>query len=371
MSYVIQDRIEVSVLFGELNYPLGQLNSLNFLHMGSSIRMLVPTLCIGITDQMGIMNTGILKDGLQIRVVIKPVGSTESMTHRFVLSGLKYTNTGMGTQFTVYGYGGNTLYFAGTSTEGIRASSNEVIEQIANRCGLTYDGTDTNDVQLWMPQNRLNSVFARRTAGAGYVDNRSLMKLGLCMNGTLRYKNLNSVTDLKLRLLQGKTEKGFLPIVDHAPKVENGSSNVFSGYALQRFKQSTETPGVEDTLTFIPDSRTPMIDVEMKSRIKRGLADFGPLDFGNTNESYDKALYQNRRYSSLYSVGCDFLTVYHSGLLLLDRIEFTGEQESGETNDSVTGQYVVSGHAILVQGPNYYEKIEGFRQGTNWSSNGN
>lgn len=366
MSFIIQDRIEVSVILGDFNYPLNQLNALNFLHMGSSIKLLVPTLKLSITDQAGVLDTGMLKDGLPIKVVVNALGVNESRTFSFTLKALETANTGNGTQFTIYGYGGGPNYYISSSTEGIYGTSNDVIAEIARRCGLAYEGTVTSDAQLWMPQNRRNAMFAKRVASAGYVNSESFMKSALCMDGTLRYKNLSADDPVVLTMVQGKVNQGFLPIIDHKLKISNGSNNVLMGYAARRVTQSQERPGIDDSLTLMPDSRTMMLNAEINEQVSRGNTMFSPIDVGNVHDYYERAIYQNRRISNLYSVGCDFLTTYPSGLQLLDRIEFVAERDTGTVNDGATGKYVTTSHAILIQGPNYYEKIEGYRQGTNW-----
>ncbi len=365
MSYIIQDRVEISIIIGDLNYPLGELNTLNYLHLGSSLRLLVPTLQFSVTDQSGLLTASILKDGIPIKVMIKAIGQNQTYNYDFIHAGFKYANSALGMQYTIYGHGGSHTYFVGTSTEGIRGTSSDVIQEIALKSGLRFEGHQTSDPHLWHPQNRTYAVFARRTSNAGFLNEQSLMKLGLCLDGTLRYRNISEQEPPVARLLQGKTDEGFIPVVNHEPKTNNGSNNPLSGYVYERRIQSSR-PQALSNVTFTPDSNQPMIDTGVKDKVGRGLQTFSPIDVGNTTPLYDRALYQNRRLASLYSFGCDFQTMHVSGLKLLDHIDFTCEMENGTVNKSTTGTYRVTSHAILVQGPNYYEKIEGYRQGTNW-----
>ena len=371
MSYIVQDRIEISVLFGNLNYPLNQFNSLNYLHLGSSVKVLVPTLKLSVVDQSGMLNNGLLVDGLEITIVLKTIGSNDtSLQYKFTLTGIESTTVENGTNYTIYGMGGGLQFFANTALTGIRGTSNDVIKEIANRCGLLYEGTNTSDSQLWMPQNRTWAVFARNVAKAGYVNDRSFMRLACTLDGRLRYLNLSNPGESVATLVQGHIQPNMIPVLFHEPKISNGPNNIMSGYGLHRYKQSIDSPELRDKVTYVPDSRTPMLNTQAKNQAGRGIITYSPLDFGNNNESYEAAIYQNRRLGSLYSVGCDFITTYATGLSVLDRINFASEQDSGEVDNSVTGQYILTAHAILVQGTNYYEKLEGFRQGTNWSSDG-
>jgi len=369
MSYIIPDRVEISIIFNDMNYPLNQFNVLNFLHIGSSIRMLVPTLKISVTDQSGMLGSGVLVDGCSITVVLQSLGDGRSSTYKFHLSNFTSNNTPVGSQYTIYGYGYPPKYFGGTTTEGIRGTSDYVLSQIAQACQLTYDGTTTNDAQLWMPQNRSYAVFALRTAEYGYADEQSLMKLAFCPEGILRYKNLNKISDITLKCAQGKSDGDRFIIVDHRPSTSNGTSNLISGYNLARRRQGDTNPQQEiyDQLQFTSDSKTPLIDVTTKEQIGRGLQSFTPIDFGNTNENYDRGFYQNRRYSALLSMGTDFLTTYVSSLLLLDKIDFSAEDANGNLDTTTSGQYIITSKAIVAQGPNYYEKFEGVKNGTNWS----
>jgi len=369
MSYNIQDRISITISFEGLEYPLSKFNVLNFLHISSNVRMLLPQFHMSLTDQSGILAQMGIKDSSKVTITIAAIGpDAVSKTYNFRVYSFKNALTGTGMQWEMDGFLDSIPYWFTTTADGIRGTSNEVLEQIAGVCGLQYEGTVTNDSQLWLPQNRIWGEFARRIVARGYANDKSCMKSVVTKEGILRYKDINNLPDANYSLLQGEMKEGWLPIVDHRPISDAGMNNALTGYMATRRQQSTV--GTSDQqqfseLAFQPDSRTPLLDMETRSKVGRGRQQYSPIDVGNVHPAYEQAAYQNVRYGNLYNLAIECLSTFPTPLQVLDKFNFSSQLLGGEANNVTNGTYVQTGHVIFIQGINYYEKIIGVRHGTN------
>ncbi len=81
-GFLLQNQLEVSVFFNDIEYPLGSINLLNSLHITTTVRGSVPLLSMSINDVQHVMDKIGLQDGIPIRVVIKPNGK-ETRVYKF------------------------------------------------------------------------------------------------------------------------------------------------------------------------------------------------------------------------------------------------------------------------------------------------
>ncbi len=367
MGYIIQGRIEVSIFIDDIEYPLDSVNALNYLHIATTAVQKMPTLSLSITDVEHVMERIGLQDGIPLRVAIKPQNG-DMRTYRFRKFNHTRTFNGDAYVFDITGYWDAPLYWNTTSATTMRGASNEVLEQIANKCGILYEGTPTSDVQLWCPQNQSWSAFAIETASAGYVDPTSCMCLVFDRDGTLRYKNLNKLDDSGIKILAYQYAEDAFTAVDIHVVTASGFNNALSGYQNMRYKQSLVLDEVHtqiDQLAFTPDTRSPQYNKALKDKLTRGPVRFGPIDVGNVHPEYEKASYQNMRYKNLFSLHVEALLIQPSSIKLLDKLSIAVQKEDTGQDSANSGTYVVSGHAIYVQGANYSEKVLLSRHGTN------
>src|SRR5690606_33366761 len=105
MSYNIQDRISITISFEGLEYPLSKFNVLNFLHISSNVRMLLPQFHMSLTDQSGILAQMGIKDSSKVTITIAAIGpDAVSKTYNFRVYSFKNALTGTGMQWEMDGF---------------------------------------------------------------------------------------------------------------------------------------------------------------------------------------------------------------------------------------------------------------------------
>jgi hypothetical protein len=250
----------------------------------------------------------------------------------------------------------------------MQGTSSEVIQQIATKCGLSFDGISTSDSQLWLPRNRTYAEFARSVCERGYVTDGSYMVLGLDHQGVLHYKDVNNLPDPKVNLVLGQTIGGSYVVADYMPKTSSGLSNKMQGYQNTRFQQSMISSTLSEShesVTFNPDVSSVLLNQAISQKIGSGYRSFSGIDVGNVHPSYEKAYYQNKRFAATYSLGVEFLMLTPTDLTLFDKFTFSVDTEAQKTDVSYAGTYTVAAKALYIQGASVGEKILGVRQGTN------
>jgi hypothetical protein len=367
MGYTVADRIEISLFINGTEFPLDALNILNFLHISYTTRGILPTIHLAIFDARHSLDTIQLQDGIPIRVTIKPLNSN-TVTYNFRKFHHKKDFQGNGFIYEMDGYFDCVKYWTGTSVGGIRGASNEVLQQIASTCGLTYDGTTTNDSQLWLPRNRTYGEFAKQVKARGYASDSSYMELGVGPDGSMRYKDVNNLPTPAVSLVLGQYLQGSYTAVDYTPMARSGLTNKMTGYQNTRYAQSMTGPALQtpnSQITFTPDSKAPLFNTAVQKTMARGYQSYGGIDVGNTHENYEKAIYQNIRFANTYSLDVEFEVQTPTPLRLLDSFTFSVDQDTNKQDAAFAGTYAVAGKAIFVTGTTYSEKILGTRQGTN------
>lgn len=368
MGYALQNQLEVSLYINDVEYPLDSNNVLDFLHIGSSTKAKLPTIHLGLTDQLHALDLLDLQDAIPLRVAIKGYGAP-TVSYAFRKFNSKRQFNGMCYVYQVDGYWDSPLFWAGTSVGGIRGTSDSVLSQIASTCGLKYDGTAlAADSQLWMPRNRTYAAFAKRIASRGYVSDASYMTTCVDLTGTLLYKDINNLPQSQFTVIANQLADGMYTAIDYAAVASSGLTNQVTGYNYTHYGQSMiaeDQHTAYDTLQFTSDSRSPLFNTTMKQQSERGMMTYAPIDVGNTHDAYEKARYQNQRFAGLYTMDVEFLMTQPTTLDLLKTFTFSAVDENDKKDTANSGDYTVSGRAIMVRGTVYGEKVVGTRNGTN------
>lgn len=368
MGYALQDRIEISVFVDGTEYPLDNGNTLDFLQIGSVTKGKLPTFHMGLTDQQHNLDNIQLQDAIPIRIVIKGYNAPtvsypfRKFNHTRKFNGACYV-------YEVDGYWDSPLFWAGTTLGGIRGTSDSVLSQLANTCGLKYNGgANTNDSQLWMPRNRTYGDWAKRIASRGYISDNSYMFACVDLTGTLLYKDINALPTPQVQVVHNQMVQGAFTSIDYASVASSGLNNQVTGYWNSRFEQSTvaATSTTEhSSLTFDSDSRSPLYNTTMREQTQRGMQTYAPIDVGNVHSAYERAMYQNQRFANLYNMDVQFLMTQPTTLDLLQTFTFSVTDENDKKDLYYSGDYIISARAIFVKGTVYAEKLIGTRHGVN------
>ena len=251
--------------------------------------------------------------------------------------------------------------------------SSDVISQIAELCGLTPDVDATNDSMTWLPQRSSRGLFAKLVAQHGWIDDSSCMSLVVREDGTLRYKNVTTI-------IKGKPVATFYDIVkpssgtahqilDHRVISKAAVFNSLASYGTTSITvgqdgSTTKYDSVSATRLSNNLSMSPTVKTDSKSVGSR----YVPSDLGNCHDQYIKAEHQNIRLRSLFSFDVEILTDEETSLGLLDLVQIDiRDSATLDTNDAVSGNYIVTGKTRTISGNRYMEKFLLSSQGPNVS----
>lgn len=366
MGYVLQNKLEVSIFFEDFEYPLEEINILNYLVLIENATNLVPTINLGLIDQsLVLQKVNVLQDATKIRVNIRSHNG-EEQEYNFRLFSYTVNKSPEGDHYDIHGYFDNVQYWLGRQVKGISDTSNNVISNIAQQCGLDFEGDITTDKQLWLPINRTNAAFVKYVAKSGWRNDSSYMVSGLTLKGKLLYKDITRARQPKAHFHRGDLQKGLVPVIQHEPSVKSGINNTSEGYRAKRIPQGVNSSNKEiDKLQFTPDSSNPLLNTEVRKQIA-GNVSHGNICFGNNHKAREKAIYQNQRYANLYSYGDSLLIPIPLDVSIFDNIEFTSVNQVDSKEDvGNSGNLIITAKTIYIAGGEYYEKYVGVRHGTN------
>jgi len=364
MGYLVQGRVEISIYFNDEEFLFDNVNVLNYLHISESRKFQLPALTLSIMDRSQYFSrTDALKDGAKITIVLKASGGKSSKTMNFRV--FSYESEG-GFTYTISGYRDFPIYFNTTSFKPIYGSSTAVLQEVAGRCGMEFDGVSTNDVQNWYPRNLTYAKFVRSVVDHGWVTDTSFMDVAVSASGKMIYRDLNSLTKDPIKLIAYSYADDSYPVTSYELSTSSGFNNQRTGYWNTYLDQSIiVNPQVYSDLTFKSDSKEPLLSIQLREQLSRGQWTYTPIDVGNIHYAYQKASYQNIRFANLLSFGVDFTLPVDTEIEIFDRVSFTVQSEDASITTRYVGIYTVAEKITYVQGANYVEKITAFRHGTN------
>jgi hypothetical protein len=196
------------------------------------------------------------------------------------------------------------------------------------------------------------------------------MSLGLDLNSTLIYSNLNGkFTQPPTQIVAYKRSETAITAVDYSVAQMSGFNNQMTGYSMGLIVQSVTAPNANSTpvesIKFVADVKAPLLNTAVMNIAKRGAYSYSGIDSGNTHATYDQAEYQNIRYANLFSLKLDILLDTQSTITLLSQINFSVTDIDNNQSVAYAGLYQVISKAIYIQGVTYSEKLEVARHGTN------
>lgn len=367
MGYLVADQTEISVFIADKEYPLEAINLMNWMHISTTFRHDLPMLGMQIVDVQRVFDRIGLIDGTPIRVVIKSNGK-DSQTYVFRKFNAKTEFNGASYVWSIYGYWDAPLYWAASSLRAIEGTSNAVLQEIAQTCGLKFNGVSTNDSQIWVPRNRTYRSWAKDITDHAWSSDKSCMNIGVDLDGTMVFKDMNNLPEPEQKILGYTFAKDALTASDIQVSASSGLNNALTGYQNMRISQSAtqdEMQRVIKDLVFKPDVKNPLYNQELKDKLGRGAVRFGPIDCGNFHDNYDKAAYQNLRYRNMFSLNLEALMIDAAKVKLGSRVNLGLQTEDTGQDVPNSGVYTITGHAIYTQGANYAEKLGMARHGVN------
>lgn len=369
MGIRFKDRLELFLLIGGKEFPFAPVNSLDFLHMSCSTRLSIPMIHFRVKDTANWMSKHqSLVDGEKIQVIIK--ADKKETSYNFRLNSFKELIESTGPSYEVDGYLDNVLWWFSSGANLLNGTSSAIIRKIGERCGIQkVVAAQTADQQVWIQKNLKYHEFAQSIAKHGYVDDRSCMRLGYDLDGTLSYKNIVALEEPTTTLVAAEFNQGTLIATDFKVTSHSGILNAVSGYADEAIATSVTTQDISrfESVPITKLSQRLMINSNIYDNIEKGRVLFAPLDGGNVHQNYVKAAYQNSRNANTYSFGVEIVTPNKSEAKLLDFINYVSKQSDEEEDTPYSGKYLITGRVIYVHGINYFEKFQAVRHGVNSS----
>lgn len=352
----ITSNLEGGIYIGGNELDLTGVNFMQSLHMRSSARAKLPVMTLSFSDTTGTAVTNGLQDGVAIKVVLNGALNKE---YKFRVHRWSRVPVGVAFNYTIEAYYDAPKWWAGSASASIKGTSYEAIKSLASDCGLQMwkSSSPTSDSMVWNPGNKIYSEFARSIARCGFVDEKSHMVLGVDLAGQVRYVNINANPPPTLNFghVVDTTSTSFVQILDFTPTATSGENNVIAGYMHDRYVQTLEKPVVLKEVQLTPDSQKPLLNKDVRSLITRGGITYGPIDFGNTHDKYERAIYQNTRFNLLNNLQAEVSLGFQVDLDLFDNFKYVPPEEMNSA--SYAGEYTVNDKIIYIAGSSYYEKL--------------
>jgi hypothetical protein len=299
---------------------------------------------------------------LRVSIVARDIADAE---YKFRVNSVKITPGATGDTVDLDGYLDYPKFWIETTTQVYKdKTSNAVLAQIAQNVGLEYEGDVTSDTQTWQGAKRRVHAFCSAVANHGLSSQTSCMKLAVCLDGKMRYKDVSKLetANPKAQLLIGDIRTGYLTVVSHLPKNSGGSANRKSGYKQTMLEYSTirsETYRTHtNVMADINEGGAFNMNARVRAEVNAGSHNVAPIDYGNVHDDYHRAKYQNRRGTALFNVGLDVLinmpAISQPYIRVFDTVTVTAPEEQSEQN----GAYIVVSHAVMITNGQYHEKLE-------------
>lgn len=358
--FKVNDQVSIGIFLNKKEVTLDNGNALKVCHIQASTKNSLPVLRLEMVDLLNTLASLGLTDNSQIQVSIK---TTKVVDRQFRVFSWRRTPFGDGHVYVIDAYYDYPKYLTGTSNLTKTTDSSTMLKSIADQCGIPIKNpmATTSDTMLWHQGNKTNAAFARYVSNHGFEDDKSHMMLAVDSEGFMRYKNINLEEAPKYSLSFVSTNPGSVMVTDFRPTTSSGMRNHMAGFRHERVIQSISNPSKISELQFNPDSKKPLLNTEVRDRIERSKVSYSPINFGNTPDTHDKALYQNMRFNMLKSLGGEFVLASQTTLEPGDRFRFTTPPE--QRMSAYDGDYTVADKVIFIAGADYLEKVVAYRNG--------
>jgi hypothetical protein len=366
MPFAIQDRIYLQIRINNVEIPLDQ-NTIDYLHIVESVRIYLPMLSFKINDLTKFLTrNNLLVDGSLIEVTIE-IEKRRSV-YNFRLFSSSELITGGFTSYLVRGYLDLPVYWTGSSVTSQTGSASSVLQNICSNCGITYDGVTTADNQLWLPRNEKNCEFAKRVVERAWVSDTSCVKMFISADKRMVTRDVSLVA--KLPFVQAfsnrDNSKDQTLVTDYEMVNRSGFNNSNTGYKAYQVAQSfLEDDQVVKDLQFTKNSRKAMINKAIQGELLQNVVRFAPIDVGNVSSTYERALYQNKRLSNLFSFGLTMVTPKPVVANVLDVVNTEISKPDLQGVEQYSGKFLLTTKVTYLTGINFYQKLEVMRHGIN------
>lgn len=353
--------LEIALNGGQL--PLNQFATPQ-IQMDESDEFGIPILSLQLVDNTGgsvVKSITPIPDGALIGITISHGGA--STTREFRVS----ASQNEGPYLLIRGYLNHPTYILETAKSIITATSSVALKQLADRCGLAFEGPITADSMRWQPSNQRMVNFARFILAGSYCADDSMMVGRITLDGSMKIRNLAAKQEPKALF---SYSDGGIPIYGFKPSPMS-LSNIHGGYkqvvaAPDMFGKTESLDSMELEVNEVSLNRNPKVaDLNPNGSFKY-LTIAHPR---NVHPKYSRACYNNKRVGQLYSMRSALLINNAiTNLSALDDITLSLHNNADGTDggalaQAYDGTWVTSSKSIYVDNGQYFERFNLMRMG--------
>ncbi len=358
----INEQLEAAIYVNGKELMLNGVNFLQSIHINTAATSQLPVAVIRFVDLIDSASDVGLQDNVPL---VLTLAGAVTVDRKLRVYSWRRSPAGEGFSYEVTCYWDAPKFWSATSNKVYQGTTYEVMQTIASECGLQFgkNNTATSDPMQWSQGNRTFGEFARHLARHGYANDKSHMVLGVDSTGVLRYLDLNGIPkpEINLGYISEATSGPFIQITGFQPTNVAGTNNTVAGYLHDRHIQLLEEPAVLKSVTLDPDSRKPLLNLEVRDMIGRGGISYGPIDFGNVHPKYERARYQNQRFNLLNNLVAEFVVGFQTTLEMFDNFKYVPPRQLG--SEAYSGEYTIASKIIYIPGNAYYEKLIAVKNG--------
>lgn len=375
----LKDGVNIDLSIGGVDLPSNDSFSFNYLQIISDIRLFVPMMVIRFSDQDSLLRRyGIeLLDAIPLTLSVGASPQTVKQ-YNFRLFRPKQETIQNLTTYTLYALLDAPKYLAESQTTIYQnQSSSQVVQQIAQNCGLQIQSIDTADVQTWRQGNKRNCEMVRYCAAHGYLSDDALLSVGVRMDGTMYYLDVNQIQPSSVYLTysgQQRSDGSTIQIVDHKFDDQMGRSNIVRGWNSTLVEQlvTQDNQSLVNNTQIKPNADSVALNQALGQQMLQGRVDHTPIiTQGAVHDNWSKARHQNTRGNLVQNMSGQVFTPQQTAVDLFDPVNIdssfapkTYDPAQGGQNGR-EGQYIVAGKSIVINSLNYGEKIRLVRAGVN------
>lgn len=336
-----------------------------------------PTMKLEIDDPTSLLSKSrALSEGNTVEVLItRSQSDTESKPRKYRIFGPTRDNNSYNPNLVIIGLLDCPKYFTASAREAHTGTTDQVLQEVADICGLTYEGPDNgrtlNDRQIWLDVCASRARFVYEVTRHAYMDDQSCMESVVTSTHELVYRNIIDSINTSPEQIQyvfthstldssadgGKREFIVKEVRDRSTSgvmanwVNYGSTrcnNNIDGVQKNRKAVDVHAPG-----------RYLAINQEVAEMVKRTRFDYAPIDCTNTHKEYQNAWYQNLKLLALFTETISLLVTDVTNIKLLDPLIY--RQADADPSQKVRNEdkYIVVGKTIVVRGGIHYaERIQ-------------
>lgn len=370
MAFNVNNMLEVVLEFEVkkdefMEFPCTEMCTLTELNMTESVKFHVPLLYLQLEDGIGFFTKFPFTDGCRIRVTIL-INSKVFQQVEFRVFNHNTVLTPTGQTVAIDAYLNCPKYWFTSSCMGYKGSTSQVIKQVASTCSFGADCDATQDTQLWMQGNMTYAEFVKYLTQKGFAGKGSYMMSGLTLSQSLVYKNVNNLPDSGVKVATFAESEGFFIATDFSVSSNSGLNNGGGGgYASLMRKQTTNANDTTyKTLDVKKKESNVNIDTNVVSEVQRSKVTFS---YFNPEQAVNlwEGVYQNDRYSRLYTINCNMIINSPTPLTLLTPYSLTAYNAEGAIDTKNSGTYIVDTRCMIIRGNKYGERISACRMGVN------